>query len=341
MAIFDRVICAAAAVLFGAACGAANAADTLSQVKSRGMLRCGVSEGVVAGFSIKNKQGRWSGMDVDFCRAVAAVVLGSAEKVEFVPLLSTERFLALATGRIDLLSSNTTWTLVREAVIRTQFAGVLFYDGQGFLVPRKSGVTTIAGLKGATVCAEKGTTSAQNLADHAASAGLAIKPLVMDSLTAVTEAFFAGKCSAYTGDASQLAAVRIRAPGGPDGYIVLPERISKEPLGPAVRNGDNHWLTLVRWTLFILIAAEERGVTQANVRLRLREPALQPALGASQDVSRALGIDPDWVRRIVESVGNYGEMYERNVGAGSELRIERGLNRLWNQGGLMYSPPIR
>ena len=315
---------------------AANA--TLEKVKSIGAVRCGVSEGI-AGFSIKDAAGRWTGLDVDFCRAVAAVALGDANKVTFVPLRASARFPALRGGQIDLLARNTTWTLLREAALGVQFAGVLYYDGQGFMVSAKSGIKTLARLKGATVCVEKGTTSAQNLADYSAQRDLGIKPLVIDSAVEVVDAFFAGRCRAYSADTSQLVAARLRAPAGTPPLLILPERISKEPLGPVVRAGDDSWFTLVRWVLFALVGFEEAGITRDNVRSRSNDPVLQRALGADDDISKALGVEAGWGVRAVQSVGNYGEMFERNLGRASPLKIERGLNRLWTQGGLMYSPP--
>jgi general L-amino acid transport system substrate-binding protein len=314
--------------------------ETLAQVKARGELRCGVSEGI-AGFSLKDAAGRWSGMDADFCRAVAAAALGDPAKVTFVPLRASARFPALRGGQIDLLARNTSWTLEREAGLGVQYAGVMFYDGQGFMVPAKSGVKTPAGLKGATVCVEKGTTSAQRLADYAAELGLGFKPLVVDSAAGAADTFFAGKCEALTGDASQLAAMRLRAPGGPQGMTILAERVSKEPLGPVVRAGDDPWLTLVRWTLFSLVAAEEHGVTQDNVRKRMAEPALQRLLGSGEEISRMLDVEPGWGLRAVLGAGNYGEMFERNLGRASPLKMERGPNNLWTKGGLMYAPPVR
>jgi general L-amino acid transport system substrate-binding protein len=328
--------------LFAVACGSAHAAagDTLAQVKTRGTLRCGVSEGI-AGFSIKDAAGRWTGLDADFCRAVAAAALGDANKVTFIPLRASERFPALQARTIDLLARNTTWTMVREAAIKVQFAGILFYDGQGFMVPSKSGVKSAAGLKNATVCVQKNTTSARHLAHYSGERGLGMKLLVIDSAVEVADAFFAGRCGAFTSDASQLAAARSRVPGGAQAYLILPERISKEPLGPAVRGGDDDWLTLVRWTLFALVAAEEAGVTRENIRERLRDPAVQRALGAGEEFGKMLGTDRDWAVRVVESAGNYGEMFERNVGSASPLKLQRGLNRLWTKGGLMYAPPTR
>ena len=337
-----RLLAPAAAVVVALAGAPTHAAagDTLAQVKTRGTLRCGVSEGI-AGFSIKDAAGRWTGLDADFCRAVAAAALGDANKVTFVPLRASERFPALLGRTIDLLARNTTWTLVREAKIKVQFAGVLFYDGQGFMVPGKSGVTSVAELKDATVCVQKNTTSARNLANYSAERGLGMKPLVIDSAVAVVDAFFAGRCGAYTSDAAQLAADRLRAPGGAQAFVILPERISKEPLGPAVRGADNDWLTLVRGVLFALVTAEEAGVTRENLRERLRDSALQQTLGAGDELSKALGVEAGWAARAVQSVGNYGEMFERNVGSASPLKLERGLNRLWTQGGLMYAPPMR
>jgi len=317
---------------------AANA--TLEKVKSVGAVRCGVSEGI-AGFSIKDAAGRWTGLDADFCRALAAVALGDASKVTFVPLRASARFPALRAGKVDLLARNTTWTLLRDAALNVQFVGVLYYDGQGFMVSAKSGVKMLAGLKGATVCVEKGSTSAQNLADYSAERGLGITPLVIDSAVEVVDAFFAGKCRAFTSDTSQLVAARRRAPAGTPPLFILPERISKEPLGPVVRAGDDSWLTLVRWVLFALVGFEEAGITRDNVRSRMNDPAVQRALGADEDISKALGVEPGWALRAVQSVGNYGEMFERNLGRASPLKIERGLNRLWTQGGLMYSPPMR
>jgi len=321
----------------------ATAGDTLAQIKSRGTLRCGVSEGIV-GFSTKDASGRWSGLNVDFCRAVAAAALGNAEKVTFIPLKASERFPALQSGVIDLLLRNTTWTLGREAGLKVEFAGVLFYDSEAFMVPKAGGARTIAELSGATICVEKGTTHERNLLDHFAANGLTVTPLIIDSAMEVVDAFFAGRCKAYMSDASQLAAARLRSPGGPQAFVILPDRLSKEPFAPAMRRGDADWVTLVRWVLFVLIAAEENGITQDNVRAMrqsARDPAVRRALGESTEFGRALGTDPDWGLRAVQSVGNYGEMFERNLGTHSPLNLERGLNRLWTQGGLMYAPPVR
>ena len=321
----------------------AQAGETLDAVKSRGRLRCGVSEGI-AGFSERNGPGRWTGIDVDFCRAVAAAVLGDAGKVAFVPLKASERFPALQSRAIDLLLRNTTWTLGREAGLKVQFPGILYYDGQAFMVPKKTGIQKIAQLNGATVCVEKGTTHVQNLADFFNARGMKVTPLILDSTADVASAFFSGRCRAYTSDASQLAAVRLRAPGGPDSFDILNERVSKEPLGPVVRRGDDDWVTLVRWVLFALIASEEAGITRDNVAAILKEtrdPVLRRALGIEGGFGKALGVGDDWAVRVVKAVGNYGEMFERNIGYDSALKLDRGLNRLWTQGGLMYAPPLR
>jgi general L-amino acid transport system substrate-binding protein len=318
----------------------AAAGESLGQIKSRGTLRCGVSEGIL-GFSARDQAGRWTGLDVDFCRAVAAAALGDANKVSFVPLQASARFIALKSGTIDLLSRNTTWTFDREAGLHVRFAGVLFYDGQGFMVPRKKAPKALAGLRGASVCVEKGTTSAQHLVDYSAARRLDMTALVFDSARELVDAFTSGRCRALTADASRLAATRLRLSGDSRGFLILPERISKEPLGPVVRGGDEEWLTIVRWVLIALVGAEESEVTRDNVRERMRDVALRRVLRPDDDISKALGLDPDWAFHVIRSVGNYGEMFERNVGAASPLKLERGLNRLWTEGGLMYAPPMR
>ena len=331
-----------AGILFAIAGAPAQAAagDTLAQVKSRGTLRCGVAEDS-AGFATKDTAGRWSGLDVDFCRAVAAAALGDAGKVTFIPLRASERFPALQARTIDLLVRQTTWTLLREGNLKVLFAGVLFYDSQGFLVPADSGIKAAAQLKGATVCVVKGTTSGQNLADYSAANGLDIRPLVSESMSGSLEALLAGHCRALTSDASQLAAARVRSLGGSRAYVFLPERISKEPLGPVVRSGDDDWFTLVRWVLFALVGAEEAGLTRAGLSERARNPDAQRTLGRVEQSGQALGVDDDWMLRVVQSVGNYGEIYERNLGRDSAFNIERGPNKPWTRGGLMYAPPFR
>ena len=327
-------ILAVTAVLVIALASFATAGDTVAQIKTRGSLRCGVSEGI-AGFSTQDKSGRLSGFDADFCRAVAAAALSDAEKVSFTPLRASERFPALKLGRIDLLVRQTTWTLQREAALRVNFAGILYYDGQGFMVPA-AGAKSISQLNGATICVEKGTTHERNLADYFAARRLRVKPVVVDSTAGVADEFFAGRCKAYTSDASQLAAVRVRA-AKPQAWSILSERISKEPLGPCVRRGDDDWLTLVRWVLFALVAAEEKGITQKTAL----ESTAARLLGNDAEIDKALGVEPGWAVRAVRSGGNYGEIFERNLGKQSPLKLERGLNRLWKDGGLMYAPPLR
>jgi general L-amino acid transport system substrate-binding protein len=336
------VLLSAAGLWMAIAGGPAQAAagDTLAQIKSRGTLRCGVGQDS-PGFATTDAAGRWSGLDVDFCRAVAAAALGDPGKVTFVPLRASERFPALQARTIDLLLRQTTWTLLREGNLKVLFAGVLFYDSQGFLAPAGSGIKTLADLKGATVCVVKGTTSSQNVADYSAANSLDIKPLVGESEGDSLEALTAGRCRAYTSDASRLVAVRQRTPGGPRAWLILPERISKEPLGPVVRSGDDDWFTLVRWVLFALIGAEEAGLTRDNVNEATNSPRAQQVLGRGEQFSQALGVDEGWAVRAVQSVGNYGEIYERNLGRNSPLKIERGPNKPWTQGGLMYAPPFR
>ena len=317
--------------------------ETLKKVRSKGVLRCGVSEGL-PGFSIKDAKGRWTGMDADFCRAVAAAVFGDPEKVAFYPLTASERLPGLRTGEIDLLSRNTTWTIGRETGLGVQFVGTLYYDGQGFLVRKGGGITKVSDLKNAAICIERRTTSQANLDDYFQSKRWKYKPIIFESLIKAQEAFFSGQCKAYTSDRSNLAAARSGIRDGSKTYTILPGQISKEPLGPVVQRGDEEWFTLVRWVLFALIEAEEQGVTQANVRVKEKEkgnPDMERFLGSSGNLGKNLGISNDWTVRIIESVGNYGEMFERNLGRGSPLGLDRGPNRLWNKGGLMYSPPFR
>ena len=320
------------------------AADTLDTVRSRGVLRCGVSEGL-AGFSMRDTSGRWSGMDVDFCRAVAAAALGNAEQVSFTPLSAPNRFPALLSGRIDLLAHTTTWTFGREAGIGIEFPGIYFYDGQTFGV--QTGPLQMKGiedLNGKTICVEKGTTYGTNMEDVFRKHGIDYTPLVLDSKKELGDAFRAGRCQALTAERTVLAALRVAVPNGADRYTILPGAISKEPLAPAVRRGDDEWTRLIRWVLFALIEAEELGVTKSNVRSLQREtddPALQWFLNSCGQRGKALGLKPDWVAEVISAVGNYGEIYDRNFGAASGLNIERGMNRLWNRGGLLYAPPFQ
>ncbi len=320
----------------------AYAGEVFDALKSRGTLRCGVSEGI-PGFSEPDAAGRWQGFDVDICRAVAAAVFGDPERVNFVPLRASTRFPALQAGKIDLLLRNTSWTLTREAILKLQFPAVLLYDGQGFMVPADSAVRTPADLAGASVCVEKGTTHERNLRDYFGSRDLEVTVLMIDSTTEVVETFIAGRCLAYSSDASQLAATRSRLPGDRQSWRILEDRISNEPIAPVVWGGDQEWTTVVRWVLYALILAEESGATQANLDQVLAEDRT-PVSRLSYDeralLARNLGLTPGWPARAVRAVGNYGELFERHLGQDSPLGIERGPNRLWTQGGLLYAPSI-
>jgi general L-amino acid transport system substrate-binding protein len=330
-----------ALLLAGTALAGPAAADTLATVKERGKVSCGVSQGV-AGFSAPDSSGNWAGFDVDFCRAVAAAALGDPDKVSYVPLSTKERFTALQSGTVDLLSRQTTWTLSRDAGQGMLFAGTAYYDGQGFMVRRDLGVDSALKLSGATVCAEQGTTTEQNVADYFSANKLTYEPVVIDSAEGIIKAFETGRCDVYTTDASALYAQRLKL-ADPDAFTVLPEIISKEPLGPAVRQGDDKWFAIVRWTLFALIEAEELGLTQKTVEAGVESPnpAVRRFLGADGNNGQQLGLEPRWAYNVVSAVGNYGEMFERNLGQESALKIDRGLNRLWNAGGLMYAAPAR
>jgi general L-amino acid transport system substrate-binding protein len=317
----------------------ASAGTTLDAIKQRGQLRCGVNTGLL-GFSAPDAQGKWTGLDVDFCRAVAAVVLGDANKVQFVPTNAQNRFTTLQSGEIDMLARNTTWTSSRDATMGSVFAGTLFYDGQGFMVKKSSKITRASQLNGATICVIPGTTTEQNLTEYFRVKKMSFKPVVIAELAQVQQAFFAGRCDVYTTDKSGLAATRLKA-ANKDDYVILPEAISKEPLGPMIRRGDWEFFNTVRWTLFGLIEAEEYGVTSANVdklKAESKEPPIQRIVGTSGDVGKGMGFDNDWLVRVIKSVGNYGEIYSRNIGP---LGLERDQNALWKDDGLMYAPPIR
>ena len=319
------------------------AGEILARVQTLRLLRCGVSDGRI-GFSYQDAKGRWAGLDVDFCRAVAAAAVGDADRVRFSSLITTARFPALRSNEIDVLARNTSWTIRREAGLGLHFAGVLYYDGQSFMVRRKGGAQSLAGLKEAKICVVRTTTTEQNLADYFNSRGWKYQAVVVESLDEAAKAFFAGRCVAHTADRSALAAARLNAPGGPGGYIILAGQISKEPLGPVVKRGDEEWLTLLRWTLFATIEAEEQGVTSKNISVKASEKKdlkLMRLLDANGDFAKLLGVKPGWVIRVLTAVGNYGEMFERNLGRGSALKLDRGPNRLWTQGGLMYSPPFQ
>ncbi|MBO0763935.1 MAG: amino acid ABC transporter substrate-binding protein [Hyphomicrobiaceae bacterium] len=344
MTHFARRAALAAVVLAGLAglTGAASAqTKTLDTVKQRGQLVCGVNVGL-PGFGAADDKGVWSGLDVDYCKAIAAAVLGDAGKVRYVPTTTKERFTALQSGEIDVLNRNTTWTISRDSSLGLSFAGVNYYDGQGFMVKKAAGVKSGKELGGATICVQTGTTTELNLADFFRINNLQYKPLVFEKMDEALRAYQANRCDAFTTDASQLYAVRLLT-SNPDEHIVLPDIISKEPLGPAVRQGDSQWFTIVRWVHFALLNAEELNVTQANVdeMLNSTHPDVKRLLGKEGDFGKGLGLDNDWAYRAVKQVGNYGEVFERNVGSGSRLKIDRGLNGLWTKGGLQYAPPIR
>ena len=336
---------AASAALTAGLLGAApaHAGKTLDAIKARGQLVCGVNTGL-AGFSAADSQGNWSGIDVDVCRAIAAAVLGDGSKVKWVPLTAQQRFTALQSGEIDILSRNTTWTLSRDASLGMTFTGVTYYDGQGFMVPVKTKVTDAKQLKGATVCVQSGTTTEKNLTDFSRANKLDLKPVVFEKQEAATGAYFSGRCIAFTTDASGLASIRNKEAKDPKEHVILPQLISKEPLGPAVRRGDDEWSAIAKWVLFGLIEAEEYGITQGNVDEQAKtstDPVVMRILGKTEDTGKLLGLDREWMVRAVKTVGNYGEMFERNVGPNTALALPRGLNNQWSNGGLMYAPPIR
>jgi general L-amino acid transport system substrate-binding protein len=325
---------------------AAATGATVDQIKQRGELVCGVSQGS-AGLSLPDGQGRWSGLDVDYCRALAAAVLGEADKVRFVPLSSQQRFAALQAGDIDILSRNTTWTSGRDSGLGLTFVGTIFYDGQAFMVPRKLGVQLgvqrSVELNGATVCVQPGTVNEQNLADYFAANSLTFKAVVIENLPELEAAFYAGRCDVYLSDASTLAASRAARAPSPDDFVILPERITKSPLSPVVRNDDAAWFALTRWTLNVLIEAEELGVGSANVDAQKssKNAETQRLLGVVPGIGKAFGLDEAWAYRVVKQVGNYAEIFDRNLGPKTTLRLERGENALWRDGGLLYAPPIQ
>jgi general L-amino acid transport system substrate-binding protein len=323
----------------------AHAGKVLDAIKQRGQLVCGVNTGL-AGFSAADSQGNWSGLDVDMCRAIAAAILGDATKVRWVPLNAQQRFTALSSGEIDVLSRNSTWTLTRDASLGLTFAAITYYDGQGFMVPAKSKIRSAKQLKGATVCVQSGTTTEKNLTDYSRANNLGIKPVVFEKVEAATGAYFAGRCQAYTTDASGLASVRNKEAKNPADHIILPELISKEPLGLFVRRGDDELFQIARWVFFGLLEAEEYGVTQANVdkmRAESADPVVQRLLGSekAEDLGKLLGLERTFMANAIKAVGNYGEIFERNVGPKTAIALPRGNNNLWNRGGLMYAPPFR
>jgi general L-amino acid transport system substrate-binding protein len=319
----------------------AASAQTLKTIKDRGMLSCGVTQGL-AGFSLPDDKGNWTGLDVDVCRAIAAAVFNDPSKVKFVPLSAKDRFTALQSGEVDLLSRTTTWTLSRDTSLGANFTGVTYYDGQGFLVKKSLKVNSALELNSASVCVATGTTTELNLADYFKGNNMKYEVIAFATADEAVKAYESGRCDVFTTDASGLYGERLKL-ASPADHIVLPEIISKEPLGPMVRHGDDQWFDIVKWTLFAMVTAEELGITQKNVdeKMKSDNPEMKRVLGTDGNLGEQLGVTKDWVVRIVKAVGNYGESFDRNVGAGSKLGIARGLNALWNKGGIQYAPPIR
>jgi general L-amino acid transport system substrate-binding protein len=313
--------------------------STLDSVRSKGFVQCGVNTGL-AGFSQPDSKGVWKGIDVDLCRAVAAAVFGDSNKVRYTPLTAQQRFTALQSGEVDILARNTTWTITRDTSLGLNFVGVNYYDGQGFMVHRKLNVKSAKQLNGATVCVQPGTTTELNLADYFRANKMTFKPVVIEKMEEVLNAYFAGRCDVYTTDHSGLIATRASRAPKPEEHIILPEIISKEPLGPAVRHGDDRWFDVVKWAMFAMLEAEEMGLSSKNIdqQASSTNPAIQRVVGSTGDVGKMLGIDNKWAYNIIKQVGNYGESFDTNL---KPLGFERGLNRQWTQGGLMYAPPIR
>lgn len=314
---------------------------TLDAVKKRGNLNCGVNPGL-AGFGMPDDKGNWSGLDVDLCRAVAAAIFNDPKKVKFIPLTAKDRFTALQTGEIDVLSRNGTWTMQREAELGLLFTATNYYDGQGFMVRKKLNVTSALELSQASICVQQGTTTELNLADFFRANNMKYEVIAFATSNEAVKAYDAGRCDAYTTDASGLYAERVKLANAND-HMVLPEIISKEPLGPAVRQGDDIWFNIVKWTHFAMVNAEELGVTKANVddQLKSAKPPVKRLLGTENEFGKFLGLTTDWAYRIIKHVGNYGESFDRNIGTGSRLKIDRGVNKLWNKGGIMYAAPVR
>lgn len=336
--LFSIAAVAALAVAFAAPSASA---QTLKTVKDRGTLNCG-SNGTLAGFGLPDAQGQWTGLDVDFCKAVAAAIFGDANKVKFVPLSAKDRFTALQSGEVDILARNTTWTSSRDTSLGLNFVGVNYYDGQGFMVRKALKVNSALELNGASVCVQQGTTTELNLSDYFRANNMTVKTVTFATANEAVKAYDAGRCDAYTTDASGLYAERLRLANVAD-HLVLPEIISKEPLGPVVRHGDDQWFDVAKWALYALVNAEELNITQKNIdeMLKSTNPDVKRFVGTEGNYGEQLGLPKDWAVQIVKTVGNYGEVFDRNVGANSPLKIERGLNKLWNKGGIQYAPPIR
>jgi general L-amino acid transport system substrate-binding protein len=335
-----KMVFAATALAVGFALPAS--AATMDDVKAKGHVQCGVSQGL-PGFSNPDQSGNWTGLDVDVCRAVAAAVFGDANKVKYTPLSAKERFTALQSGEIDVLSRNTTWTLTRDSALGLDFVGVNFYDGQGFMIRKDMGIDSAMKLDGASVCVNIGTTTELNMADFFRANGMKYEPVVFEKADEVVAAYDAGRCDVYTTDRSGLAAQRVKLKD-PKAHMVLPETISKEPLGPVVRHGDNQWGDIVRWSLITMLQAEEMGLSSKNVddmRKSTTNPAVKRVLGTEGDMGKVLGLPNDWSYNIIKQVGNYGEVYARHVGPNTPIGLARGPNELWNKGGLMYPMPLR
>ena len=317
-------------------------ATTLEDVKARGVLNCGVNTGLV-GFAAPDANGNWSGFDVAICKAVAGAVLGDASKVKYVPTTGQTRFTALASGEVDILARNTTWTYSRDTDLKLDFIGVNYYDGQGFMVRKDSGITSAKELDGASICIQTGTTTELNLADYFKANNMTYQPIAIDSNAEGEQQYLAGACDAYTTDASGLAATRA-AFADPENHIILPEIISKEPLGPAVRQGDDQWADITRWTLYALIAAEEYGITSANIDELAKgteNPEINRILGVEGDLGKMMGLDNAWAVNAIKAGGNYGEIFAATIGESTPIGLARGLNAQWKQGGLLYAPPFR
>jgi general L-amino acid transport system substrate-binding protein len=334
------LITLAATALLGTS--VACAGPVLDKIRKNDIVVCGVNT-AAPGFSNADSKGQWTGLDVDYCRSLAAAVLGDSKKVKFVPLNSPQRFSALQAGEVDVLARNTTWNLTRDASLGAVFAGITYYDGQGFMVPKKFNIKSAKELNGATVCVQSGTSSEKNVADYFSAHKMKYKAVLFDTTEATQGAFLSGRCQVYTTDMSDLAGARTKAKD-PSEYVILPDVISKEPLGPSVARGDNEWFQIARWVLNAMIEAEELGISQSNVdqqRDTSSNPNVLRLLGKAEDMGKLLGLDKDWSYRIVKQVGNYGESFDRNLGPKTPLNLPRGVNNLWNNGGILYAPPVR
>lgn len=339
MKMFRTAVALGAALMMGAPAFAQPAADTVGAIRQRGQLICSVSPSTV-GFSLPDSQGNWRGLDVDYCRAVTAAIFGDGNRVRLVPSSTQQRFTMLQSGEIDMLSRTTTWTLSREASLGLQFAGINVHDGQGFMVHRDSGVTSARQLDGATVCVQPGTTTELNMTDYFRANRLRFTPVVIENIEEIRSAFINRRCDAYTTDASSLASFAAAQGANANRYLLLPEIISKEPLGPVVRKGDPRFFDIVRWTHYALLTAEELGITQANIDsfANSTNPDVQRFMGRTGDLGRMMGLENNWAVNVIKAVGNYGEIWERNM---TPIGFPRGPNNLWNRGGLQYAPPMR